>query len=49
VEQHLLEEPIIWFVAALLCLLGLFVLDVIVKSTSQPAEQPAPPAKEAAN
>lgn len=45
-EQHLLDEPIIWFVAALLCFL---VLDVLVKSISRPAEQPPPPAKASGN
>jgi hypothetical protein len=34
----LLEEPIVWLVAALLGFLGLMVLDVIVKSVGQPAK-----------
>ena len=34
----MLEEPIVWLVAALLGFLGLMVLDVIVKSVGQPAK-----------
>ena len=40
--QHVLAEPTRWSLAALLLLLGLSVLDIIVKSTGGPATPPPP-------
>ncbi len=36
----MLEEPIIWWFVALLFLLGVSVLDIIVKATGGPATPP---------
>jgi hypothetical protein len=44
-EQRVLEEPTVWWFAALLLLLGFSVLDIIAKSTGGGATLPPSPAK----
>jgi len=38
-EQRVLEEPTIWWFAALLFLLGFSALDIIIKSMGRPRQQ----------